>query len=97
MVWLNLSAIPVGRRGYFPRSNDFYLSSLPVEEGGRESAPCGSTLHYNQGSENDGDVATAHHRKADATTTPAEVAVSLVMAASAASSESVDHTIFTCI
>jgi hypothetical protein len=41
MVWLNLSPIPVGRRGIIPRSNDFYLSSLHAEEGGSESAPCG--------------------------------------------------------
>ncbi len=31
----------MGRRGVIPRSNDFYLSSLHVEEGGRGSATCG--------------------------------------------------------
>jgi hypothetical protein len=31
----------VGGGGEFPRSNNFYLSSLHVEEGESESAPCG--------------------------------------------------------
>jgi hypothetical protein len=30
-----------GRGGGFPRSNDFYLPSLRVEEGGGGGAPCG--------------------------------------------------------
>ncbi len=34
MVWLNRSPIPVGRRGYFTRSNNFYLPSLRLEEEG---------------------------------------------------------------
>ena len=33
MVWLYRSPIPVGRRGCFTRSNDFYLPSLRLEEG----------------------------------------------------------------
>jgi hypothetical protein len=34
MVWLYLSPVPVGRRGYFSRSDDFYLPSLRFYEGG---------------------------------------------------------------
>jgi hypothetical protein len=41
MVWLSLSPIPVGRRGVISSFKwFFYLSSLHVEERGRESAPC---------------------------------------------------------
>jgi hypothetical protein len=45
MVWLNLSPIPVGEEGGILLVQIIfrYLSSLHVEEGGRESAPCGST------------------------------------------------------
>jgi hypothetical protein len=42
MVWLNLSPIPVGRReviSSFNFSNDFYLSSLQVEERGVSRRP----------------------------------------------------------
>jgi hypothetical protein len=35
MVRLHRSPIPVGKRGVFPRSNDFYLPSLQIEEGER--------------------------------------------------------------
>jgi hypothetical protein len=44
MVWLCVysSAISVGRRGYFIRSNDFYLPSLRLEGWG--SVPCGVQL-----------------------------------------------------
>ncbi len=44
MVWLYRLLIPVGRRGYLNRSNDFYLPQLRLEEGGGGSAPCASTL-----------------------------------------------------
>jgi hypothetical protein len=42
MGWLNLSPIPVGKRGIIPSCKDFYLSSLHVEEGGRgqRRMPC---------------------------------------------------------
>ncbi len=46
MVWLNLSPIPLGRRGVIPRSNDFYLSLLHVQEGGSESVPCEYIITY---------------------------------------------------
>ncbi len=38
MVWLYRSPIPMGRRGYFTLSTDFYLPSLRLE--GRGSAHC---------------------------------------------------------
>jgi hypothetical protein len=34
MVWLNLSPIPVGRRGQFPRSNDFTYLRYTYRGGG---------------------------------------------------------------
>jgi hypothetical protein len=41
LIWFQLfcSPIPVGRRGYFTCSNDFYLTWRRLEEGGG-SAPC---------------------------------------------------------
>ncbi len=42
MVWLHRS-LPWGGGGWFPRSNNFYLPSLHVEEGGRGSASWGGT------------------------------------------------------
>jgi hypothetical protein len=45
MVWLYRSPIPSREErpggGWFRHSNDFYLPSLRVEEGGGGSAPCG--------------------------------------------------------
>ncbi len=39
LIWFSyiacLMPIPLGRRGYFTRSNDFYLPSLRLEEGGQ--------------------------------------------------------------
>jgi hypothetical protein len=34
MVWLYRSPLPVGGEGYFTLTNDFYLPSLRLEEGG---------------------------------------------------------------
>jgi hypothetical protein len=45
MVWIYRS-LPVGRRGVIPRSNDFYLPPLRVEEGGG-SAHCVQHVHDN--------------------------------------------------
>ncbi len=47
MVWLHRSPIPEGGGGYFTRSNDFYMSSLHLEEGGggQHPVPKTYTLH----------------------------------------------------
>jgi hypothetical protein len=41
MVWLYRSPSQWGGGGRFTRSNDFYLPSLRLEDGGGGSAPCG--------------------------------------------------------
>jgi hypothetical protein len=45
MVWLNLSPILMGRRGVISSFKLFYLSSLHVEKGGKESAPCALNMY----------------------------------------------------
>jgi hypothetical protein len=41
LVWLYRRPILSGRRRYFTCFNDFYLTSWHLEEGRKESAPCG--------------------------------------------------------
>ncbi len=41
MVWRYRSPIPIGRRGYFTRSNDIYLPSPRLEAGGGRQHPVG--------------------------------------------------------
>jgi hypothetical protein len=42
--------ITLGRRGYFTRSNDFYLPSLPLEKGGGYPV---TVTHYQDGESGD--------------------------------------------